>query len=339
MPRPTKSLSSLGDMTATESKVLNESPTMSVQTLSTTSRKATSSNQLYLPKTTEKDNQADNLPRMLQYMRFKDWSNVLRLLEHDPSLSRRNVKMVYEGENSICLLLHLFCSRRSVPFIIIDLLVTLNPAALLESDTQGARLPLHIATSSGMSEEIVMYLCTALPQALQYADRDGNYPLHYAAMYGSPATIRHFVRTFPQAAGSQNEKKRLPLHFLCSRFFDDDEIISPLDIEQLIKAYPQALKMKDRCGRLPLHLASEQTTMHWDHLNVLIKNFPSALVDKDEFEKTPLMHAKRRAVKNKEDHQSLISKLTECTLKEIRKEKPYLPSFMVNSTLAYSNKI
>ena len=285
----------------------------------------------------EKKNVEDPIQKLLRYMRQKDWDSIMRLLERDPTLSRRNVTMVYEGEHSICLPLHLFCSRRSVPLSIIDMLVTLNPSALLEPDERGARLPLHIATSTGISQDIVNYLCRALPQSLHYADRDGNYPLHYAAMYASSATLQLFCQTYPQASRSLNERKRLPLHLLCSRFFDNDDFVSPHDFKLLIEAYPEALNVSDRCGRLPLHLAAEHPSITWGVMKNLIECYPAALVCKDNTKKTPLMLAKNRFVKtDHESHQSLISNLAKCTLQEIRKEKPYVPSFMVHTSFPYS---
>jgi hypothetical protein len=284
----------------------------------------------------------DLLPKFLQTMREMDWDKIERLLDIDPSLSRRQVTLISEGMKSNCLPLHLCCTRRAVPFHIIDLLVTLYPSALLEPEERGSRFPLHIATSRGMSQEIVNYLCNTRPQALQYADQDGNFPLHYAAMYSSSNTLQLFAHKFPQASRSMNERNRLPLHLLCARFFQEEEFqISSNDLKVIIEAYPDALQISDRCGRLPLHLAADDPNAQWDILETLIQGCPAALLHKEISKQTPLLLAKKR-LKDKEnpDHKRIISSLTKLTVQERRKEFPYLPAFMVNTTfpLSPSNK-
>jgi len=243
--------------------------------------------------------------------------------------------MVTEGMKTNCLPLHLFCSRRAVPSHVIEHLVMLNPSALLEPDERESRFPLHIATERGMSQEILDYLCNAQPQALRYADQDGNYPLHYAAMYSCSNTLRLFVEAFPDASRFPNERNRLPLHLMCTRFFEDEEsCISSQDLKLLIKAYPEALRTSDRSGRMPLHLAAAHPHPKWEVLETLIQGNSSVLLCKDDSEKSPLLMAKKNR-KHKGGH--VIQSLAKCTLQEKRKEIPFFPAFMVSSTFSFAS--
>jgi ankyrin repeat protein len=276
----------------------------------------------------EEERAQDLLPRLLDYVKGNKWKQVVQYLEQDPSLSRREVSMVCQGENSKCLLVHLLSGSQSTPISVIDTLVTLNPGSLLQPDERGGRLPIHLAVVKGASHTVIQQLCNARPQALQVADEEGNHPVHYAAMYGSSSILRLIVQAYPEACRVLNGRDRFPLHLVCARCFDADAI-SPGDLDFNIDAHPNAVEVCDRFGRMPLHLASEVQQPQRELLETLIRRYPPALVHRDKARNTPLMLAKKK--RNFEDSQRyelLVSSLAACTQRERKKQNPYLPAFL-----------
>jgi ankyrin repeat protein len=280
----------------------------------------------------EEEQAQDLLPRLLDYVKRKKWKRVVKYLEQDPSLSRREVSMICQGETSKCLLVHLLSGSHSTPISVIDTLVTLNPGSLLQPEERGGRLPIHLAVVKGASHGVVQQLCNTCPQALQVADEEGNHPVHYAAMYGSFSMLRLIVQAHPEACRVLNQRDRFPLHLVCARCFDADAI-SPGDLENIIDAHPEAIEVCDRFGRMPLHLASQVQQPQWELLETLIRRYPTALVHRDKARNTPLMLArkKRNFDYNFEDSQQydlLVSSLAEYTQREGKKQNPYLPAFL-----------
>jgi hypothetical protein len=156
----------------------------------------------------EEERAQDLLPRLLDYVKENKWTKVVQYLEQDPSLSRREVSMVCQGENLKCLLIHLLSGNQSTPISVIDSLVTLNPGSLLQPEQRGGRLPIHLAVVKGASHAVVQQLCNARPQALQVADEEGNHAVHYAAMYGSSSMLRLIVQAYPEACRVLNQRDR-----------------------------------------------------------------------------------------------------------------------------------
>jgi len=137
-------------------------------------------------------------------------------------------------------------------------LVTLHPPSLLQRETRVVgRLPIHIAVVKDAFPEVIhcQYLCRARPQSLQCKDEEGNLPLHYAAMHGSPQVLGSLLETYPHASAVPNTRDRYPLHLVCARCYDTEPIPTQL-LESLIQAHPSALQNLDRFGRTPMHLAA-----------------------------------------------------------------------------------
>jgi ankyrin repeat protein len=287
----------------------------------------------------EEPRRDDLLPALLESIQDNEWKQVLYFLEKDPLLSRRQVSMVCQGENSKCLLVHMLCGRRTTPIPVIDMLVTLHPASLLQAEERGGRLPIHLAVVKDASFEVAHYICQARPQALRKQDQEGNHPVHYAAMYGSSAVLRLLVQLDPAACGVSNGRDRFPLHILCARYFETDvdtDTLSPKDMDLVVDAYPDALRTCDRFGRTPLHLAAHAQQPQWELLEILIRRYPQALVLKDKAGKTPLTLAKGNIKfgNQSKSFDLVVSSLVECTLRERRKQSPYtyLPSFLLNTS-------
>lgn len=264
------------------------------------------------------------LPQAVEYILESDWIRVEHYIEQDPSLARREVIMVCQGENSKGLLLHLVCTRRHAPISVIDALITANPNALLQKDTSGGRLPLHVATLKGAPCETIQHLIRARPQALSMPDQEGNLPVHHAAQYSTPI-FKLLLAEHPQGAQVSNNKGRLPLHLLCTHCFDLH--VAPQELKDCYDAYPQAIQSLDRYGRIPLHLAC-QAHPRWDLLQVLMERYPEGLTVKDKSGQIPYQLAKLHYSHNQRD--VVLCGLSDATVRERRKKGKFLPCFSLN---------
>lgn len=257
---------------------------------------------------------ADLLPVVLDAIHNRHWNQVLSLLEQDPSLAKRSVIMVIQGENSSALLVHLLCGIKETPVSVVDALVTLHPTSLLQKDERAGRLPIHIAVVRDAFPELVQYLCKASPKALRVQDQEGNLPLHYAAMHGSAVVLQALLAAYPQGCQTPNSRDRFPIHLVCARCYDATPLPTK-DLEALIQSYPEALVQLDRFGRTPLHLAASVQHPQWQVLQVLMEHTPQAILYRDKSQKTPLQCAKSG---HNRSNDVVVSYLTEATNRERR---------------------
>lgn len=289
------------------------------------------------------DNQSDNsspkqshdtLPILLSLIDEGKWRQVVEMLEDDPSLARRQVSMVIQGENSRCSLSHLVCGLRDTPLSVIDSLVTLHPASLLQQDQRGFRLPIHVAILKDAPLEVIQYLCRARPQSLEYQDQEGNLPLHYAAMHGPASAVKLLFDTYPQGCAKANTRDRFPIHLVCDRCFDTSNLPIKL-VDEIIHSHPQSLISVDRFGRTPLHLAASVRHPQLQLIQLLISEASETLLLKDKARKTPLICAKSGSG-NRLDHKAndlVVASLMESTQKEIRcRRHKTLSKFFVTIT-------
>ena len=296
------------------------------------------------------------LEDLLDAVDCSQWKLVSAILETNPQLARHPVSMVVQGENSNCLLVHLLAGLKDTPVAVIDQLVTLHPSSLLQAESRAGRLPIHIAIVKESHPELVRYLCRARPQALQRPDQEGNFPLHYAAMYGggsssSPEVLQVLLQAYPQACAHANTRDRYPIHLVCARCYDDDEdnkhhdrqssrmsggtTVPTEDLETMIQAYPAALKQVDRFGRTPLHLACSILHPQWNLLQLLIEYAPECLWVKDKARQTPLQCAARQGKRWGND--LVVASLMEATQQE-RKRHHKGRWFVLSSLSRHRNK-
>ena len=132
-------------------------------------------------------------------------------------------------------------------------LIEENPGAARQTDDEG-RLPLHHAASSALLPPLaVRALVAANPDALLAPEdnRDGNLPLHLAAMCRPPLGLIELLlegTSGREAASRKNSGGRLPLHAAA------EHNAPPEALRALIDANPEALLQGDRYLDLPLHL-------------------------------------------------------------------------------------
>ena len=244
----------------------------------------------------------------------EEWELVEAAIKQDPSLAMAQVPMVFQGENSKCLLVHLMCAERKTPLSIIEQLLVANPSALQQQESRGKRLPLHICLFKGSTPDVVEYVLEQYPQAVYHADSEGNLPLHYAAMYACPQIWNLILQANPEAAEKANEKLKYPLHLMCARYFDRHDITRD-QVKSCLDANPAAIRFPDSWGRLPLHLAC-QGHARKDVIQVLVEVYPEALLQADSSKDTPYDLVRRHY----KDDTQLVATMKDWTVVERRKK-------------------
>lgn len=106
--------------------------------------------------------------------------------------------------------------------------------------------PLHVALGARqvVPADIIYDMLAAYPEACQFADRAGKYPLHYAAEYNScePEVFRVILEAYPDAARQKNKWGQLPIHYATWRR------APPELIRMLHDAYPEGATLRDTLG-------------------------------------------------------------------------------------------
>jgi hypothetical protein len=267
-----------------------------------------------------------NMPkRSLQaFLDNRDWINLKALVERCPEVCHQSVTMMFQGREITCLPLHAVFERPGADLSVIDCLHTAFPGALLNKDEEGDRLPLHMAAMKGASTAVMRYMVEALPQSLQAIDREGNLPLHYAAIYSCEAVVELMANLSPDACQHANTKARLPLHLLCARVWDQESLSLSL-IRNIIRHYPEAVRLPERQGRLPLHLACEQGHPRQDIVKLLVNSFSAGLLHKEENAgRTPLVICEWMKSTGFRENEGVLAFLR----KKTKQEKPKKNGFL-----------
>jgi ankyrin repeat protein len=125
-----------------------------------------------------------------------------------------------------------------------------NPEATKAQDDDGW-LPLHFALRCTASDEIIKVLVNANPKATKVQGMEGWLPLHLSLFTkASNEIIKMLYETNPEATMERNNRYGdLPLH-MALRYQASNEIIM-----MLVNANPEATKVQDNYGHLPLHEA------------------------------------------------------------------------------------
>jgi len=131
-----------------------------------------------------------------------------------------------------------------------------NPYLLYQKDTC-IGLPIHIACSMDMCEEIDLLLSFDPSQAQMVVEDLKMLPLHLACRPNyticdfNMETFRRLLEAYPQAAKEKDAQGRLPLHYACGGVSyrpDNNDFVS-----ELLKIYPEATQILDKQKNLPLH--------------------------------------------------------------------------------------
>ena len=152
---------------------------------------------------------------------------------------------------------------------LVQLLINRAPESILCSPPSGA-LPLHLACRR-KSESIVKYLVDCFPDAVQYRDSDGNFPLDHAldAVDPNDRIVELLVKEYPVLLSFLDDKGRLPLHRTLRRQRNRYDKI----VDILIEYCPGSLRFQDAQGQTPLLQACNDNNS-LSQIYSLVRNWP-----------------------------------------------------------------
>ena len=102
--------------------------------------------------------------------------------------------------------------RDHYSLLVCNALLDAYPRAI-KTDSEGGRMPLHIAISGQASAKVVRTLVRAYPDAARQRTKDGFLPLHLAAHWGisSLDVVSALMKAYPDAVVGRNRWERMPL--------------------------------------------------------------------------------------------------------------------------------
>lgn len=135
------------------------------------------------------------------------------------------------------------------PVVVIKALIDKCEEALKIGDEDNW-LPLHVCACGFATFEVLEYIHTRYPKAIDDIDINGQLPIHNATRcHADLKKIQYLYQAYPKALTIPDEQLMLPLHHICT---EDKEI----EITKfLVSKYSNALKERDNLGRTPLHRA------------------------------------------------------------------------------------
>ncbi len=183
---------------------------------------------------------------LYRYMQEEDWANVEKVLDQNPVLAEEVEPS--SGE----LPLHVISRHTSAWSLLVDMILVLNPKALVHRDNMGA-LPIHHAAAhDNVSALEIIY--SAYKGGINEVDKAGRLPLHVAAEFDAVDAVKFLLANSPEAAFTMIYRPidgsggGLPLHVAC-RNYASIGVITALLAENFASA-----KRTDENGDLPLHL-------------------------------------------------------------------------------------
>ena len=247
------------------------------------------------------------------YINDDNWYMVEKMLHKNPLLVQET-----DPENGE-LPLHKIAEHTSAWTLLIDMILTLYPKAVVHKDSTGALpihhaanadnlsaleiiyesyrngakeannsglLPIHVAAERG-SIESVKYLTAQNPECVQTQTLGGNsLPLHLACKnYSSVGVLTSLCRSTLKfsLASRVDENGELPLHFLL-RCGEKVDVVS---VKTLLACHTKAIAARDKNGDIPLHIALKNQCKP-SIIETLLSHFPGSSVVKDGEGHSPL---------------------------------------------------
>mmetsp|Transcript_3892 Transcript_3892/g.8719 ORF Transcript_3892/g.8719 Transcript_3892/m.8719 type:complete len:2464 (-) Transcript_3892:122-7513(-) len=245
-----------------------------------------------------------------------NWYMVEKMLHKNPLLVEEADPTTGE------LPLHKIVERASAWTLLIDMILTLYPKAVVHKDYAGelpihhaahadnltaleiiyesyrngakdadgsGRLPIHVAAEHGSTESI-KYLTMQVPDGAHTVMSGGrSLPLHLACkMYSSVGVITSLLRT-PlnfSLASRTDENGELPLHLLL-RCGEEVDVVA---VKTLLTCHLKAIGTRDQSGDIPLHIALKNNCKP-AVIETLIAHFPGSSVVMDGEGHSPLFLA------------------------------------------------
>lgn len=253
---------------------------------------------------------------LFNYIADDNWYMVEKMLHKNPLLVEEADPTTGE------LPLHKIVEHESAWTLLIDMILTLYPKAVVHKDFSGqlpihhaahadnitaleiiyesykngakdadgsGRYPIHVAAESGSTESI-KYLTMHVPEGAQTLTAGGStLPLHLACkQYSSVGVITSLLRTSTHfsLASRPDENDELPLHLLLRCGADVDVVA----VKTLLTCYLKAIGTRDQSGDIPLHIALKNKCKP-AVIDTLLSHFPASSVVMDGNGHSPLFLA------------------------------------------------
>jgi len=250
---------------------------------------------------------------LFAYIQDDNWYMVEKMLHKNPMLVQETDPET--GELS----LHKIVEHASAWTLLIDMILTLYPKAVVHKDNSGSLpihhaakadnltaleiiyesyrngakeandsglLPIHVGAEHG-SIECVKYLTTKVPESVQTQTSGGNsLPLHLACKnYSSVGVITSLCRTTLKfsLASRPDEDGELPLHLLL-RCGEKADVVA---VKTLLTCHMKAIATRDKNGDVPLHIALKNQCKP-AIIETLLSHFPGSSVIMDGEGHSPL---------------------------------------------------
>ena len=183
---------------------------------------------------------------LYRYIQEEDWASVEKALDQNPILAEEVEPT--SGE----LPLHVISRYTSAWTLLVDMVLVLNPKALVHRDNMGA-LPIHHAAAHDNLPALEI-IYSAYKGGINDVDKKGRLPLHVAAEFDAVDAVKFLLANSSEGAFTMVYRPidgsggGLPLHVAC-RNYASIGVITALLAENFASA-----KRADENGDLPLHL-------------------------------------------------------------------------------------
>ncbi len=183
---------------------------------------------------------------LYNYIQEQDWANVEQALDKNPVLAETVEPS--SGE----LPLHVIARHAGAWTLLVDMVLVLNPKALIHRDKMGA-LPIHHAAAHDNLSALEI-IFSAYKEGINEVDVKGRLPLHVAAEFDAVDAVKFLLSNSSEGAFTMVYRPMdgsgggLPLHVAC-RNYASIGVITALLAENFASA-----KRTDENGDLPIHL-------------------------------------------------------------------------------------
>ncbi|KAL7546846.1 hypothetical protein ACHAWF_010172 [Thalassiosira exigua] len=245
-----------------------------------------------------------------------------------------SVFFVEQVRKSSCL--HLACDSENLSAQLINVLFGIGCKYQLRQLDDLGRLPLHnLCHNWKIDQELSLDLLKAFiaeyPQSVRIADKNGHFPLHFAAYNRSLNFCKILVAEFQDCAAAADGMGRTPLHNACLsgnshllRYFydlnphtiferttsgetplhlvaaaDSETMCEMISFILLIDSF--AASVVDNVGATPFHKACSSSSgpVFLDAVKLLFRSYPEAIHKKDNLRRLPIdMALARRSREN-----------------------------------------
>ena len=223
---------------------------------------------------------------LFKFIDCDNWYMVEKMLHKNPLLVEEADPATGE------LVLHKIVEHASAWTLLIDMILTLYPKAVVHKDFSG-KLPIHhAAQADNLTALNIIY--ESYKNGAKDADGSGRYPIHVAAEHGSIESIKYLTMKVPDGVHMiTSGGSSLPLHLACKNYSSVGAITSllrtPLHFSLACRS--------DENGELPLHLLLHNTEVDVAAVKTLLTCHLKAIGSRDQSGDIPLHIALKNSCK------------------------------------------